>query len=259
MNKLCKSREGEENVNYQGLKMIIKQYNSSSDVIVVFENGYEKCSRYDHFKDGQIKNPFAPTVYGVGITGDMPTTIDGKNTKEYRKWLAVLSRSYSDDFKSKNPTYKDVTCCEEWLYYPNFYKWIHSQENFEVFYFNNESLEIDKDILAKGNKIYSPETCCLVPKRVNELFTKRNKSRGDFPIGVVWSDSHKSFRSQCWDCTTNKHIMHRGFKTPEEAFYQYKIDKENVIKKVAIEEYINNRITQRCYDAMMSYQVEITD
>lgn len=225
MSKLRESREGETNINYQGLQMVVKKYNATDDIIVLFENGYETHSRYSRFKSGRIKNPFVPTVQGVGIIGNIPTTYNGKNTIEYTKWRAILVRSFSEDFKLKNPTYKNVTCCKEWLLFENFYNWLHSQENFELLSCYDKGFAIDKDILVKGNKVYSPDTCCVVPKRVNELFIKADKSRGKYPIGVVWSNSHNSFRSQCWDNITGKLIKHRGFQTPEDAFNQYKCDK----------------------------------
>lgn len=35
--------------------------------------------------------------------------------------------------------------------------------------------------------------------------------------------------------------------------------KEEIIKRVAEDEYSKGRITKICYDAMMNYEVEITD
>ena len=43
---------------------------------------------------------------------------------------------------------------------------------------------LDKDILIKGNKIYSQDTCIFVPKAINSLFTNRKRFRGEYPIGV---------------------------------------------------------------------------
>ena len=65
-----------------------------------------------------------------------------------------------------------MTVCEEWLYYPNFVDWVHSQENFN-FWASDKNTQIDKDILSDAkSKIYSPETCLLVPKCINEIFKK---------------------------------------------------------------------------------------
>jgi hypothetical protein len=70
--------------------------------------------------------------------------------------------------------YKNVSCCKEWFLYDNFYEWLHKQENFEIWK-NMPRSALDKDILVKGNKVYGPDTCCLVPNYVNSLFISRNK------------------------------------------------------------------------------------
>lgn len=44
-----------------------------------------------------------------------------------------------------------------------------------------------------------------------------------------------------------------------EAFEAYKIYKELIIKQVAKEEFDIGNITKKCYDAMIHYEVEITD
>ena len=43
---------------------------------------------------------------------------------------------------------------------------------------------MDKDILVKHNKIYSPDTCMFVPQTINNLFVKNNKNRGKSVIGI---------------------------------------------------------------------------
>ena len=58
----------------------------------------------------------------------------------------------------------------------------------------------------------------------------------------------------------DNHIVHLGVRnSPEEAFLLYKKEKENYIKQIANEQYNIGNITKRCYDAMINYEVEITD
>ena len=186
-----------------------------------------------------------------------PAKINGKLLKEYESWTKMLQRCYSNKYKEKRPTYQNVTCCEEWLLYENFYEWLHSQENFEQ-WLNGERWEVDKDILVKGNKIYSPDTCCLVPHGVNCLFTKCNKNRSDLlPLGV--RRSWRKFKAICQNPFTKKQEYIGLYSTIEEAFRAYKQYKENIIKQVAEVEYNKGNITKRCYEAMMKYEVEITD
>ena len=49
------------------------------------------------------------------------------------------------------------------------------------------------------------------------------------------------------------------FPTIESAFNAYKESKESYIKKIAQEYYDRGEITERVYDALMRYEVEITD
>ena len=156
--------------------MKIVEYNSAYDVVVEFDDKYKSKKRttYQMFLKGQTKNCYIPTVYGVGIIGDKyPKAINRVYTKEYMAWQAMLGRCYSVKKKQERPTYKDVTCCEEWLLYENFYEWLHSQENFKMWK-EEKNFCVDKDILQPNNKVYSPNTCCLIPKSLNSLFRDRN-------------------------------------------------------------------------------------
>ena len=154
-----------------------------------------------------------------------------------------------------------MTCCEEWLLYENFYEWLHNQENFNKWY-SEDKWDLDKDILKKGNKIYSPETCCLVPHNVNSLFSKGDISLQNLPIGVFKRNDRYGYQAQIiYGKNKNRaKSTYYNYPTPEDAFYLgYKPTKEEYIKRIAQEEYEKGNRTKRCYDAMMNYQVEITD
>lgn len=110
---------------------------------------------------------------------------------------------------------------------------------------------LDKDILLKGNRIYSPNTCIFVPQRINSLFAKPNTLRGNLPIGVEYDKKDKKYR-------TNWSNAHKGYyDSPEEAFYTYKHDKEKYIKQIADEYRI--KIPEKIYMAMITYEVDIND
>ena len=250
---------GETKYNNKSCLMKIIGYNNSSDIIVEFQDEYKTRihTTYNSFIDGKVRNPYHPSIYNVGITGNKYTAFkNGKHTKEYIVWKDMLKRCYDDKEKGKHNTYKNVACCNEWLLYENFYEWLHSQENFDK-WLNGDKWALDKDILIKGNKIYSPETCCLVPQNVNKLFLKRDATRGDLPIGV--KKCNKKFGAQCTNPFPDKHRHIGYYDTPEQAFQAYKEYKEAIIKQVAQIEYNKGNITQQCKNAMLNYIVEITD
>ena len=179
---------------------------------------------------------------------------------EYEKWSSMLKRCYSESVHRNRPTYIGCEVCKEWKYYKNFYEWMHNQDNFEILESIGEKYHLDKDILIKNNKIYSPETCELVPHIVNTLFISCNSHRGKYPIGVYYATDRKKFKAQCQDVFTGKYKNLGGYSSPEDAFFLgYKPFKEEVIKRVAEKEYSKGTITKRCFNAMMNYKIQITD
>ncbi|HEI3376536.1 TPA: hypothetical protein SI348_002585 [Escherichia coli] len=76
-----------------------------------------------------------------------------------------------------NKAYSNVTVCQEWCTFSNFYKWF--VENYV------EGWQLDKDIIG-GGTIYGPQYCAFVPKEVNLLF---RKLRTKYRKGVVKNGS----------------------------------------------------------------------
>ena len=258
-NNNYKTRIGEERQNHQGCLMKIIKYNNTIDIVVEFQDKYKATvkTRYAHFINGSVRNPYFADVFGVGILGDKyPSWKNGKATREYAAWKRILQRCFDDNYQKAQPTYKGSMVCEDWLLFENFYEWLHSQSNFNKWY-NGKRWALDKDILIKGNKIYSPETCCLVPQNVNGLFTKCDAARGSTIIGV--HEQNGRFLALCNNPFINKQDYLGSYDTQEIAFNIYKNHKENIIKQVANIEYSKGNITKECYEAMMRYEVEITD
>lgn len=252
-------RIGEERLNNQGCPMIIVEYLNWENVTVEFKDKYaiQIKTNYQAFERGNVKNPYYPSVCGIGMIGvKYPVSINCKAIKEYQAWRDMLKRCTDNRLKEKYSTYQNVTCCEEWLCYENFYEWLHSQENLQK-WLNGEKWEVDKDIIKKKNKVYSPDTCCLVPHNVNCLFIKSNATRGILPIGIKRKGDR--FEAVCANPFTNRKDYLGAYLTIDEAFLAYKNRKEEIIKQVAQEEYNKGNITQKCYNAMICYEVNIDD
>ena len=200
-----------------------------------------------------MKDLYKPSVYGVGFIGEGPykAKVNGEHTKEYIAWRDMLKRCCSDNYHKKYPTYIGCEVCDEWLNFQNFAEW-YDENHYEV---SGERMALDKDILIKGNKIYSPDTCVFVPQSINLLFIKSNSKRGDLPIGVTYNKQYKKYQSQC---SVNKKQKHLGYyDTPEEAFQIYKQSKEACIKKAAND--YAELIPFNLYQAMIDYEVEYDD
>lgn len=185
-------------------------------------------------------------IYGVGIND----LVYSKYSPVYKVWFAMLRRCYdTQGHKKHTKTYENCSVCSNWLKLSSFSNWFYSSNSGY-----KHGYHLDKDILVKGNKIYSPETCCFVPGEINSLLTNRKNFRGEYPIGVQQAKNGKFIARSCGE---KRHIG--VYNTIKEAFNAYKIAKEQHIKELADKYFKEGKITQRVYNALMKYEVEITD
>lgn len=246
------TRIGQENYNNQGCMMTIIAYRNNKDIDVQFIDGTIVTNReYHKFKNGQIKNPNYASVYNVGYMGQGSySKLTDKDA--YKVWHGMLRRCYDSKLHVKRPTYIGCEVCEEWRCFQNFCGWYYDNY-YEI---SEQTMTLDKDILCKSNKVYSPNTCVFTPSRINTLFVKCNSKRGDLPIGVSYHKQHNKYQVNCND--NLGHLIYLGlYESPEEAFEAYKQYKEQTIKDTA-EEY-RNVIPEVLYNAMINYEVEIED
>jgi hypothetical protein len=188
-------------------------------------------------------------VYGVGINDrSCPAKIEGKNTKEYILWYNMLNRVYSKTYLEKHPTYVGCSVSDTFLYYHLFRAWCQTQVGFE-----KEGYQLDKDLLIKGNKLYSEDTCVFIPKSLNLLLIKTAACRGLLPIGVTKNGN--KFMAQCRKEGKKKCLG--TYDTPELAFQAYKTFKEASLKEQA--EVYKDSIDPRAYLALVNYEVSIDD
>lgn len=146
----------------------VVEYLTHSDIKVRFKNtGSIVHTQYGHAKRGIVRDPQAPSVLGVGISGGAAGYEDGKELKSYKTWAKMIGRCYSDKIQKRQPTYIGCTVSDEWKHYVKFKVWF--DDNYE------EGLVLDKDILVEGNKVYSESTCKLVTPYENTLAANRHK------------------------------------------------------------------------------------
>ena len=243
--KVCKSKSS-------GDFKIVKCNDSKNVEIQFLKTGFETVVQLGHIKSGKVKDKHLPSVYGVGVLGTKyPPTISGRNTKEYDLWKSMLRRCYSDACQKKQPTYEGCEVSENFKSYEYFHEWCNKQIGFGV-----NGFELDKDLLIKGNKLYSEDSCVFIPADVNLVLTKSTASRGKHLIGVYWSNTNKAFVARVAKNKGKQEYL-GSFKTELEAFNAYKQAKEVFIKEQA--EKWKSQIDERAYNALMNYQVEITD
>lgn len=188
-------------------------------------------------------------IHKVGNKGEDKNLIK-ENFKIYQTWCSMLQRCYSPKTEYMKRNYEGCTVSENFKYFPYFYDWYNSQTGF-----SNGGWQLDKDILFKGNKLYSEDTCVLVPREINVLCIKRNKARGKYPIGVTYCKSANKFKAQL--SKQGVVISAGSYNTIDEAFSAYKVAKEAHVKYMA--ETYKDVLDDRVYRALMEYEVNIDD
>jgi hypothetical protein len=236
--------------------MTIIEYTNSQNVLIEFDDNihkYRKSCSYKDFKEGRPSSPYDKKIFGIGYLG-IEKQLGENNNLELNRWHHMLDRCYNEKRTSRTMSYADCKVCEEWLNFQNFKKWFN--ENYYTV--DNEKMCIDKDILYKWNKIYSPDTCIIVPEKINKLFIRGVSRRGDTTIGVsIYDNVIYARMSKVINGKWTRVEIGSHYSNVVQAFYAYKSEKEKHIKEVA-EEY-KDKIPERLYIAMMNYEVEITD
>jgi len=142
----------------------IVEYLGTSQVRVLFDNGYTTTTTLNSILKDRVKNPTYPVLQGVGYIG-VGKYNSKTHKKLYKRWSSMIDRCYKSILQEKHPTYKDVTVCEEWHNFQNFAKWMEDNYRPETM----QGWELDKDLLSNFTPTYSPETCCFIPSSLNSL------------------------------------------------------------------------------------------
>jgi hypothetical protein len=232
--------------NKMGTPMKIINYRSRNDIDIEFLDDFhyiKEHQTYSNFKNGSIKNPYDKTVCGVGYigVGKYPVSINKKLTIEYQNWACMLRRCYDEKLKEKYSSYfGKCTVCEEWHNFQVFAKWY----NENIYQVGTERMHIDKDILFENSKLYSPETCLIVPQRINMLFVEKRGNKSNLPTGINCMPSGKY--SSCYN---GKHLG--IYNTIGLAAIAHDTEKKKNIIKVANE--YKNVIPNKLYESLINW------
>lgn len=210
-----------------------------------FESSAQKRKEKPNYNNRKV-------LYGFGINDYPDHIMAGKNNvlPSYQIWVSMIKRCYDEKYHKREPAYIGCSVCDDWKYFSKFNEWFQSNESGY-----KDGYQLDKDILQKGNKVYSPKTCVFVPKEINSLFCSSKANRSELPIGVS-----KNKNKYVAHCSAGTRMMYLGsYSTPNEAFESYKAFKEQRIKNMATKFYQNGDITKPVYEAMLRYKVNITD
>lgn len=240
------NKAGAIHKNKFGTDMKIIEELPNGKCIIEFQDDFkfQKEINNTNFMSGNVRNPYDKSLYGVGYlgVGKYNTFGDNKSHKTipYIFWFNLMERCYSEKRRDKHMTYKDVYLCDEWCNFQVFAEWVDNN----YYCVEGERMHLDKDILVRGNRVYSPETCLIVPQRINMMFmSKEKKTDPDLPNAI-------------YRCVNGYKAAYNGkslgvFRTLDEAIEKQEKTKRIHIRNVA-DEY-KDRISEKVYNALYNW------
>lgn len=237
--------------------LIVTKYVNHKEVYVKFlDTGYETKAYFGNIKKGIVKDRSVPSVLGVGIVGDELTKVDGSCLKEYSLWQRLLERCYCEKFHVKYPTYLGCTASNGFKHFKIFKSWCQQQIGFGCLDDKGNHFELDKDLLIKGNKVYSEDTCCFIPREINVALIYNQTKKGNHPIGVSFSKVSNKFVAYVKKGEGSREYL-GCFEDVSVAFLAYKEAKEAYLKELANK--WKGKIDPRVYEALIGWEINIDD
>lgn len=141
---------------------IVTEYFNYDKISVTFlDTGYRMLARANNINKGELKDPYAPSIMGVGCIGVGPYQVDGSPFERmiYSRWRGILDRCLIRHEGNK-------TVNKEWLNFQYFAAWFMA-EYYEVPYNSMYDMVVDKDVLVPGNQEYGPDRCLILPNFIN--------------------------------------------------------------------------------------------
>lgn len=239
-------KKGDIFLTNQGGRVLVLNYRDSRNVDIEFIDSYRHRTTISKGRlvKGAVKNPYHPSVYGVGYMGvGQYSSKDGAaDSACYKSWSAMMKRVYYD--KEITIYYKDCSVVEEWHNFQNFAEWYYQQHNA-----GRKGFHLDKDLMVLGNRVYGPNFCSFIPQEVNKVLLSNSRVRGVYPQGI---SKHGNLYRVSVSMSGKTHRI-GTYPTLEEALDIYKKHKEQHVKDLANK--YKNVIKKGVYDTLINWEV----
>lgn len=230
-------------------EVIVLDINGQNATFKFLDTGSTLTRRKSQVYEGDMKDPLGKTCYGKGCIGVKQFNLSGSvRGIGYSMWQGMLQRCFDEKFKNRHTSYRDTTIDDRFLDFSYFMDWAEQQKGFMCKDEKGRYFQLDKDLLVSGNNNYSPETCCFVPREVNNIVIRPRDSSKTLPVGVYAIRKKFNVKLSRWGKLEDLGY----FNTIEDAFKVYKQAKESYIKEVA-----NNWkgcLDQRIYERLINYE-----
>lgn len=204
-----------------------------------FEVNIQNLSR------GSFKTPFCKTVYGVGFLGETKLS-NLKDVPSYVVWSNMIKRCYSTYKGNRSQhCYEDVEVDSKWHNFHVFHEWYTNKTL--KFIESGVAPKLDKDLLGEGKRLYSPDTCCILPHSINCALIE-SKKKGDLPFGLTRKRNKYS-----GTITTEYSAKSIGsYFTVEDAVEAYSKEKIKSVQFLANK--YHSFLEQHVYDKLMNWK-----
>ena len=174
--KVYETKRGEQYriIEDLGLHKLTNGKRLSMCKIKFINSGYEKVISTTFAMSGKTSDPYFIDAYGVGYMGEIKRGSFDERVLD--TWHSMLSRCYyKNDTSYIRYGAMGVIVCDRWHCFANFYEDYRHLPGYQNYVgdliINKANYHLDKDLLQysmnKENKVYSPETCCLLSNITN--------------------------------------------------------------------------------------------
>lgn len=155
----------------------------------------------------------------------------------YTYWKAMITRAYSESYRSSRPTYNGVTVCESWLSFMKFREWWTDH--------HVDGWHLDKDLVSPGSKIYSPSTCVYIPQVINSFTASERRRCSSTAIGTSFYEKMGKYHAHVRNPHTSRLESLGFFVTEKEANNAWKKRKLEIAESMRSDmDAIDKRIHQ---------------
>lgn len=156
---------------------------------------------------GSVRDDYDKHIYGVACKGSICSSKPLINKLAFKRWYSMIERCYNQNsigYKSYGA--KGCFVNEKWLCFENYFNDIFKIKGFDLKKYITNEIQLDKDMLAKGNKEYSFEKCVFISQQIN----KRNQPSKKKKFIAISPDGNKfEFENQN-DCARQFNLTPRS-------------------------------------------------